>query len=138
MSLTSHISSTARRALVVRSIPAPTSLTSSSITSASSVATSADAGVVIRFLVIAIILTSAVGVYLWSRMEVPSLAVELDAARSDLARAEVTRDRLELELATLRQPGRLQAEADRLGLVAPVAVVTVAPASPDTLASRSR
>ncbi len=113
MNLSSTFSTTVRRAQVVRTLDFVQE------TSA------AEVGVMIRFLVLAIVLTSAVGVYLWSRMEVPSLAVELDRARSELGRAEVAQARMRVELATIRQPGRLQAGADRLGLVPPVALVMV-------------
>lgn len=82
-----------------------------------------DFMVVFRFLAVLAALTGSMGAYLWSRMEVTRMSVALDESRSDLARAEILHERLELERATLRQPGRLQEEANVRGLTSPKTVV---------------
>ena len=82
-----------------------------------------DFMVVFRFLAVLAALTGSMGAYLWSRMEVTRMSVVLDESRSDLARAEVMHERLELERSTLRQPGRLQEEAHARALVSPKAVI---------------
>lgn len=84
-----------------------------------------DFMVVFRFLAVLAVLTGSMGAYLWSRMEVTRMSVALDESRSDLSRAEVVHERLELERSTLRQPGRLQEEANVRGLVSPSAVISV-------------
>ena len=82
-----------------------------------------DVMVVLRFLIVLAALTGSMGAYLWSRMEVTRMSVALDESRSALSRADGVHERLELERSTLRQPGRLQEEANARGLVSPVAVV---------------
>lgn len=83
----------------------------------------ADVRVLLRLLVAMVLMTGALAMYLWARMEVTELAVNLDQARSDLGRAEVTRERLRLERAVLRQPATLADQASQLGLVAPEHVI---------------
>jgi hypothetical protein len=80
---------------------------------------------VLRYLVVMLVCTGALGALVWTRMAMRRTALELDAARSALARAETQRERLLVERTLLREPGRLQAEADALGLVPPEKIVTV-------------
>lgn len=83
--------------------------------------------VVFRFLLVLLALTGSMGAYLWSRMEVTRMSVALDESRSDLYRADTMHERLELERATLRQPGRLQEEANVRGLTSPKELVVIHP-----------
>lgn len=81
-----------------------------------------------RAIVVILIVAGTVAFCVAVRMAVRHTALELDAARSELARAEILKDRLVVERALLREPGRLQAAADGLALVAPVETVTLASA----------
>ncbi len=72
-------------------------------------------------LLIAVTLAACV----WTRMAVRATALELDAARSALARAEIQHERLLVERALLRDPGRLAETAVALSLVPPVATIVV-------------
>lgn len=84
-----------------------------------------------RAIVVILVTVGAVAATVAVRMAVRHTALELDAARSELARADILHDRLVVERALLREPGRLQAAADGLALVAPAETVTLAPtASP--------
>lgn len=76
---------------------------------------------VVAMLLIAVTLAFCV----WTRMAVRATALELDAARSALARAEIQQERLLVERALLRDPGRLAETAAALALVPPVATVSV-------------
>jgi hypothetical protein len=76
----------------------------------------------------ALLLGAALSTYLWSRTAVRETAVELDRARSDLARATAQVERLEVERSVLRQPIKLGEGAASLGLVPPVAVVDLSAA----------
>lgn len=73
-----------------------------------------------------LVIAAAVGVQMWARTAVTEASTALGQARVELREAERLRSRLELERATLRQPGRLQAHADLAGLGWPVEVVDVA------------
>ncbi len=53
------------------------------------------------------------------RIEQVHLAYRLDALRSDRGRAQERVRQLEIEVATLRSPGRLEARARQIGLVVP-------------------
>jgi len=53
------------------------------------------------------------------RIEQVHLAYRLDALRSERGRAQERIRQLEIEVATLRSPGRLEARARQIGLVAP-------------------
>ena len=53
------------------------------------------------------------------RIEQVHLAYRLDALRAERARTEVLIRQLEVELATLRSPGRLEQRARRIGMTAP-------------------
>ena len=53
------------------------------------------------------------------RIEQVHLAYRLDALRSERGRAQEQIRQLEIEVATLRSPGRLEARARQIGLVAP-------------------
>lgn len=84
-----------------------------------------DLLVLLRVGAVLLVAAVALGLQTWAKMEVTARAVELADARASLAAAEVLHDRLVLERSLLRQPVRIQTEADRLGLTAPVAVVSV-------------
>ena len=53
------------------------------------------------------------------RIEQIHLAYRLDALRAERTRTEVLIRQLEVELATLRSPGRIEQRARQLGMVAP-------------------
>jgi cell division protein FtsL len=53
------------------------------------------------------------------RIEQVHLAYRLDALRAERARTDVLLRQLEVELATLRSPGRLEQRARQLGMTAP-------------------
>ena len=53
------------------------------------------------------------------RIEQVHLAYRLDALRGERARTDVLIRQLEVELATLRSPGRLEQRARQLGMTAP-------------------
>jgi cell division protein FtsL len=53
------------------------------------------------------------------RIEQVHLAYRLDALRAERAHTDVLIRRLEVELATLRSPGRLEQRARQLGMTAP-------------------
>src|SRR2546430_17736153 len=53
------------------------------------------------------------------RVQQVQLAYRLDEVRARHARAEANVRQLEIEVATLRSPGRVEARARQLGLVAP-------------------
>lgn len=78
-----------------------------------------------RWLVAMLIVAGALAACVWTRMAVRATALELDAARSSLARAEILQERLLVERALLRDPGRLVQTATALSLVVPVATVNM-------------
>jgi len=84
-----------------------------------------DFAQLLRVMSVTVVVAVATAIMVWTRVEVRTSAAALSTLRSQLAAAQVEHDRLALERALLRQPGRLQADADRLGLVAPVAVMAV-------------
>jgi cell division protein FtsL len=79
----------------------------------------------LRWLTVMLFVAAALGACVWTRMAVRQTALELDAARSALVRAEIERERLLVERSLLRDPGRLAGSAEALGLVAPAATLTV-------------
>lgn len=81
---------------------------------------------VFRYMVILFFVATALGATVWVRMSVRHTALQLDQVRSSLVRATIDRDRLVVERALLREPGRLQGLADGLQLAAPVATVSLA------------
>lgn len=85
-----------------------------------------DVRLLLRFGPMFLVVALAMAVQLWARMEVRQAAVALDAARSEVAQAEIERDRLLLERTTLRAPGRIRAAASEMALTAPVAIVDIA------------
>lgn len=86
---------------------------------------SPDVLILFRYLVVIFVVVAALGATVWVRMAVRHTALQLDQTRSELARATIERDRMLVERALLREPGRLQGVADGLGLVAPVATLDV-------------
>ncbi len=84
-----------------------------------------DLLVLLRVGVVLLVAAMALGFQTWARLQVTARAVELADARTALNAAEILHERLVLEKSLLRQPGRLQVQADALGLVNPVAVHTV-------------
>lgn len=85
----------------------------------------AELRLMFRWLVAMLLLAAALAACVWTRMAVRATALELDAARSSLVRAEILHERLLVERALLRDPGRLAETAAALSLVAPVATVNV-------------
>lgn len=77
----------------------------------------------VRFLGIGVLLAGALSVYLWASTGVRETSLQIDRTRHQLEAARVAQERLTLERAMLRDPGRLVADASSLGLVAPVATV---------------
>lgn len=77
-----------------------------------------------------LVIAAAVGVQMWARTAVTEAASALGQARVELREAERLRSRLEMERAMLRQPGRLEAQADAAGLGWPVVVVDIPPGAP--------
>ncbi len=53
------------------------------------------------------------------RVQQVHLAYQLDALRAERGRAETLSRQLEVEVATLRSPGRVEAAARQLGMIAP-------------------
>jgi cell division protein FtsL len=53
------------------------------------------------------------------RVQQVHLAYQLDALRSERARAELMLRQLEIEVATLRSPGRVESRARQLGMTVP-------------------
>lgn len=85
----------------------------------------ADLRLLFRWLTAMLFIAAALAACVWTRMAVRQTAVELDAARSALARAEIQHERLLVERSLLRDPGRLAETAAALTLVPPVAIVPV-------------
>lgn len=82
-----------------------------------------------RWIAAMLFIAVTLGACVWTRMAVRQTALELDAARSALVRAEIQRERLLVERSLLRDPGRLAESAAAIGLVAPAAIVAVPEAS---------
>ncbi|MFN7142992.1 MAG: hypothetical protein ACK4YP_04400 [Myxococcota bacterium] len=85
----------------------------------------ADLRLLFRWLTAMLFIAAALAACVWTRMAVRQTAVELDTARSALARAEIQHERLLVERSLLRDPGRLTETAGALGLVPPVAIVSL-------------
>jgi hypothetical protein len=85
----------------------------------------ADLRLLFRWIAAMLIVATALAACVWTRMAVRSTALELDAARGSLARAEIQQERLRVERSLLRAPDRLETSASALGLVPPAAIVTV-------------
>ena len=83
----------------------------------------AEVRLLFRWLTAMLFIAAALAACVWTRMAVRQTALDLDAARSSLARAEIQRERLLVERSLLRDPGRLADSATALGLVAPVVTV---------------
>lgn len=90
-------------------------------------AVSPDVLVAFRYLFVILVIVGALGVCVWTRMAVRGTAVELGSARSQLAREQARHERLLVERAVLRVPGRLQDMANGMALVTPAEVVTLHP-----------
>jgi hypothetical protein len=88
-------------------------------------ATSTDFRLLFRWLGAMLLIAGALAACMWTRMAVRATALELDATRSALSRAEIQHERLLVERALLRDPGRLADTATALALVPPVASVNV-------------
>ncbi|HUF93203.1 MAG TPA: cell division protein FtsL [Candidatus Limnocylindria bacterium] len=69
-------------------------------------------------LLCALLVGGALGV-VGLRVQQVHLAYQLDALRHERARAETLTRQLEVEVATLRSPGRVEAGARQLGMIAP-------------------
>lgn len=80
----------------------------------------ADVRLLGRWVGAMLIISIALGACLWTRMTVRQTALELDATRAAVAHAEIVHERLLVERALLRDPGRLADSAASLALVAPV------------------
>ncbi|MDP2312802.1 MAG: hypothetical protein Q8P41_07845 [Pseudomonadota bacterium] len=78
-----------------------------------------------RWLGAMLLIAGALAACVWTRMAVRATALELDSARSALASAEIQHERLLVERALLRDPGRLAEAAAALSLVPPAATVNV-------------
>ena len=66
----------------------------------------------------AVLVGSALGV-VGLRVQQVHLAYQLDALRGERARTEVLLRQLEIEIATLRSPGRVETRARQLGMTVP-------------------
>lgn len=66
----------------------------------------------------ALLVAGALGV-VGLRVQQVHLAYQLDALRAERERAQTLSRQLEVEVATLRSPGRVEAGARRLGMIAP-------------------
>jgi cell division protein FtsL len=84
-----------------------------------------DAGPVVRVLFATGVAIGAIGVAVWASMSVRRLAVDLDKARAELEVAQIDQQRLLVERALLRDPGRLGALAAGMRLESPQGVVDV-------------
>ncbi len=82
-----------------------------------------EAAELVRWLLVVGACVLAIGTAVWSSMAARHIALQLDQTRTALESARIERDRLMVERAILREPGRLQRYADGMGLVAPVSVV---------------
>ncbi len=85
----------------------------------------AELRLLFRWLTAMLFIAAALAACVWTRMAVRQTALDLDAARSALVRAEIQHERLLVERSLLRDPGRLAESAGALGLAPPVATVSV-------------
>ena len=72
-----------------------------------------------RLLALGGLLVLACMAHVWLRLQVIRLGYDLSAARAMQLRLEHERRELEIELATLRDPARIERVARRLGMIAP-------------------
>lgn len=87
-----------------------------------------ELGMLVRWLVIGILLAGSMSAYLWASTGVRETAMQIDSANRALTDARTENERLQLTRTMLRSPSRVQADAARLGLVAPTATVDLVPA----------
>ena len=78
-----------------------------------------------RYVVYALLLVASLMFYVWSRVDVRASAAELDRAADRYAALEAEQERLQLELATRRDLGRLNRVGLAMGLVSDVEVRTL-------------
>ena len=83
-----------------------------------------------RYALVAIVAACCALFSAWSRIDLVEISVALDQSQADLKRAEADRARLELELATLKDPTHLSTASDELQLSDSVEVVPVPPLTP--------
>ena len=83
-----------------------------------------------RYALVAIVVACCALFSAWSRIDLVEISVALDQSQADLKRAEADRARLELELATLKDPTHLSTASDELQLSDSVEVVPVPPLTP--------
>lgn len=72
-----------------------------------------------RLLALGAFLVLACIAHVWLRLQVIRIGYDLSAARAMQLRLEHERRELEIELATLRDPARIERVARRLGMIAP-------------------
>ncbi|OLB46749.1 MAG: hypothetical protein AUI13_18450 [Gemmatimonadetes bacterium 13_2_20CM_2_69_23] len=75
--------------------------------------------ILVGALTVAALLVGGALIVVGMRVQQIQLAYRLDELRTQHARAQGNVRQLEIEVATLRSPGRLEARARQLGLVAP-------------------
>jgi len=83
------------------------------------------AQILFRYIGVGALCVSSLMFYVWSRVDVQHTTAALDGAYAKLYNLEVKAERLELELATRRDIGRLRAASQELALGAPSEVVVV-------------
>ena len=76
-----------------------------------------------RYLAVAALVAACLLVNAWSRSDLRRTSMDLDLAAARFENARAEQARLRLQLATLRDPARLDLAADQLLLTAPAAVV---------------
>jgi cell division protein FtsL len=84
---------------------------------------SIDASPYVRFAFVFAVLVMLVGMTVWTSMTMRHRSVALSKARDRLEAAQIEHQRLLVERALLRDPGRLGTLAEGMGLVSPTAVV---------------
>lgn len=72
-----------------------------------------------RVLLVSALIVAGALVVVGARLQQVHLAYELDALRAERGRLETRVRQLDVEVATLRAPGRVEVEARRQGLIAP-------------------
>lgn len=82
-----------------------------------------------RYVLIGAVIAGCLMVSAWSRIDLRGTAVALDEVERAHASAEAEQARLQLELATLREPARLRSQASALGLSNEVTVVDLSEVS---------
>lgn len=80
----------------------------------------------LRYAVYALLLVASLMFYVWSRVDVRASAAELDRAAARYETLQAEQERLQLELATRRDLGRLGRAGAAMGLVSDVPVRTLA------------